>query len=945
MMIAIKDDRAERPSKDYRIADRIEAAHELAAGLQEAGHPSPAAPPPARHDPKSSWHATAPLHEPHAPTRLLVADSDIARADQLARILAVRYEVQTVGNSQAALITALAQTPDLVLADLKLLERRHFKLLRDLKAGAGTRHIPVIAIASGAGEDALSEGLDAGVDDFLVKPFSSSELLARIGVARARRLAAEDRQDGEMRYRILLDTLEDGVFIAQDRRLVAVNRAFSALLGYTEEGCTGLSFEAAVAPEELDLWSERYRLTVGDGPEPHGRYDVAFLRQDGERRLLEMSMRRIRHDGRSALLGIVRDTSGRKQLEAAQARLIRLIEASQDFVALSEPDGKLIYVNQAGRRLLGLMAPDELVSLSIADHLAPWAREKVLNEAIPATLRRGSWTGETALLGRDGTEIPVSQMILAHRNADGAVEYLSTVARDLSERIKTENALRESGERFRRVVQQAPIPILVYAQDGRLLEMSSAVTRLTGWTQDDIPDARSWHLKCRRTPPERMDAELEEARLHFCLRGALPEPREITLWTRLGEPRLWLFHGSAPMCLPDGRLLLAYMAIDLTERRHAEEGLRAAERQKDEFVAMLAHELRNPLAPIRNAVQVLREPRLAGPELQWARNVIDRQVAQMTRLLEDLLDVSRVTHGIIALRRTPVELAAVVEQAVEAGRPIIGFHRHTLRLTLPSEPLWVEGDLVRLVQVLSNLLNNAATYTDTGGAIDLILEPLPNEAVIRVRDNGRGIAAELLPRVFDVFTQDDRSLDRTQGGLGLGLVLARRLVEMHGGRVEAHSAGPGQGAEFVVYLPRLAPAAPATESGEAGGGPAPCAMGLRVLVVDDNVDSADSMALLLSLDGHETRTAFDGPGALAAAAEFLPQAVLLDIGLPGMDGYEVARRMRELPGLRNVLMIAITGYGQEDDRARSKAAGFDHHLVKPVDPDALSLLLGSLTKG
>jgi PAS domain S-box-containing protein len=943
-MIAMKDDRAERPSEDYRIADRIEAAHELAAGPQEAALPVPASPPPARYAPKPSWHATAPLCEPSSPTRLLVADGDATRADRLARLLAVRYEVQTVGNSQAALITALAQAPDLVLADLMLLRRRHFKLVRDLKANAGTRHIPVIAIASGAGEDALSEGLDAGVDDFLVRPFSSSELLARIGVARARRLAAADQEDGEMRYRILLDTLEDGVFIAQDRRLAAVNRAFAALLGYTEEGCTGLPFEAAVAPEELDLWNERYRLTVGDGPEPHGRYDVAFLRQDGERRPLEMSIRRIRCDGRSALLGIVRDTSGRKQLEAAQMRLLRLVEASQDFVALSEPDGKLIYVNQAGRRLLGLMAPDELVSMSIADHLSLWAREKLLNEAIPAALRRGSWTGESALLGRDGAEIPVSQMILAHRNADGEVEYLSTVARDLSERIKAEEALRESEERFRRVIQQAPIPILVYAQDGRLLEMSSAVTLLAGWTRDDIPDARAWHLKCRRTPPERVEAELNEARLHFCLQDALPEPREITLWTRLGEPRLWLLHGSAPMRLPDGRLLLAHMAIDLTERRRAEEGLRLAERQKDEFIAMLAHELRNPLAPIRNAVQVLREPRLAGPDLQWARNVIDRQVAQMSRLLEDLLDASRVTHGTITLRRTPVNLATVIEQAVEAGRPLIGFHRHTLRLTLPSEPIWVEGDLVRLVQILSNLLNNAAIYTDTGGAIDLILEPLPDEAVIRVRDNGRGITAELLPRIFDVFTQGDRPLDRTQGGLGLGLVLARRLVEMHGGRVEAQSAGPGQGAEFAVHLPRLVPAAPMTEFGEAGGGSAPRTKGLRVLVVDDNVDSADSMALLLSLDGHETRTAFDGPGALTAAAEFLPQAVLLDIGLPGMDGYEVARRMRELPELQDVLMIAITGYGQEDDRTRSKAAGFDHHLVKPVDPDALSALLSSLKK-
>jgi PAS domain S-box-containing protein len=533
-------------------------------------------------------------------------------------------------------------------------------------------------------------------------------------------------------------------------------------------------------------------------------------------------------------------------------------------------------------------------------------------------------------------------MILAHRNADGSVEYLSTVARDLSERIRAEEALRESEERFRRVVQQAPIPIFVHAQDGQVLEMSAAVTRLTGWTREDIPDARAWYLKGRRLSADKIETELEEDRRRF-VREESPELREITVWTRFGEPRLWLVQDSAPMKLPDGRPLMTSMAIDLTERRRAEEGLHAAERQKDEFIAMLAHELRNPLAPIRNAVQVLREPQLAAPELNWVRDVIDRQVAQMSRLMDDLLDVSRVTHGTLTLRRGPVDLAEVLEQAVEASRPAINFRRHTLRQILPGEAVRVEGDASRLVQVFSNLLDNAAKYTETGGHLDLILEATPGEAIVRVRDNGRGIEADLLPHIFDVFTQDDRSLDRTQGGLGLGLALVRRLTEMHDGWVEAHSAGPGQGAEFTVRLPRLAIAVSGEGPGAEGEGLARKPAALRILVVDDNVDSADSMALLLSLDGHEVRTAFDGPGALAEAADFQPRAVLLDIGLPGMDGYEVARRMRELPGLRDVLMIAITGYGQEDDRTRSKAAGFDHHLVKPVDPETLSRLLDTVT--
>jgi PAS domain S-box-containing protein len=954
-MIVIKDESADHSPSDKHFSERTGAPAwraDLPGISPVSGFPHRPLPcklaavtfPAAGRIPDHAWKATGPLSDAAAPTRLLVADTDAERADQLAGILAFRYEVQTVHDGEAALVAMLANGPDVVLADLALLRRRHFKMLRALKAGAGTCHIPVIATASGAGDETLDEALEAGVDDFLLKPFSRSELFARIGAARARRAAAEARRDGEdcqRTLRTLLDTLDDGVFVAQDRRLVACNRALAAMLGYTEEGCTGLSFEAVVAPEELALWSERYRCTVGDGPEPCGRYETAFLRQGGERLALDISIRRIRHDGRAAMLGILRDTSGRRQLEAAQRRLIRMIEASQDFVALSEPDGKLIYVNGAGRRLLGLTAPDEPVSVSIAEHLAPRSRELVLKEAIPAALQKGSWTGETALLGRNGAEIPVSQMILAHRNGTGAVEYLSTVARDLSERIRAEEALRESEERFRRVVQQAPIPVFVRAWDGQVLETSSAVAQLTGWTRDDIPDARSWYLKGRRVPADKIEAELEEDRQRF-LRDEPPEPRAITVWTRFDEPRLWLVQDSAPMRLPDGRLLLASMAIDLTERRRAEEELRAAERQKDEFIAMLAHELRNPLAPIRNAAQALREPQLAAPELQWVRDVIDRQVAQMSRLMDDLLDVSRVTHGILTLRRAPVDLAEVLDRAVETCRPIVSFRRHVLRQVLPGEPVQVEGDLSRLVQVFSNLLDNAAKYTDIGGHIDIILEATPGEALVRVRDNGRGIAAELLPRIFDVFTQDSRSLDRTQGGLGLGLALVRRLVEMHGGRVEAHSGGTGRGTEFVVRLSRLASAAPAEGPGAEGEGLERKPAVLRILVVDDNVDSADSMALLLSLDGHEVRTAFDGPGALTEAADFQPRAVLLDIGLPGMDGYEVARRMRELPGLRDVLMIAITGYGQEDDRTRSKAAGFDHHLVKPVDPEALSRLLGAL---
>jgi signal transduction histidine kinase/DNA-binding response OmpR family regulator len=366
-----------------------------------------------------------------------------------------------------------------------------------------------------------------------------------------------------------------------------------------------------------------------------------------------------------------------------------------------------------------------------------------------------------------------------------------------------------------------------------------------------------------------------------------------------------------------------------------------ADRRKNEFLSMLAHELRNPLAPISNAVQVLRMRGLDQPELHWARDIIERQVKHMTRLVDDLLDISRITRGKIRLQREPVEIGAVVALAVEASRPAIEARHHHFDLALPHQSLWVDGDAARLAQVLTNLLNNAAKYTEEGGTISLSASQQGAEIVVRIRDTGIGIPADMLGAVFDLFTQVDRALDRSQGGLGIGLTLVRRLVEMHGGSVEAHSGGGGRGSEFVVRLPARAsqqapaPARPHTETPQA------LLPQGRVLVVDDNQDSADSLAQLLRLGGFDVYLAHDGPAALESARTLTPDIVMLDIGLPGMDGYEVARRLRATPAARTTLLVAVTGYGQKEDRDRSHQAGFDHHLVKPVDYGVLQKLLAS----
>jgi signal transduction histidine kinase/ActR/RegA family two-component response regulator len=384
---------------------------------------------------------------------------------------------------------------------------------------------------------------------------------------------------------------------------------------------------------------------------------------------------------------------------------------------------------------------------------------------------------------------------------------------------------------------------------------------------------------------------------------------------------------------------LAHRAAVALENARLYHEVKEADRRKDEFLAMLAHELRNPLAPVRNGLQILKMG--ADPaSVERAREMMERQVAHLVRMVDDLMDVSRIMRGKVELRREPVDLATVVGRAVETAQPAVDAAGHQLTVVLPDEPLRVNGDLVRLTQVLSNLLVNASKYSDRAGRITVTAGRSGEEAVLGVKDTGVGIAPADLSRIFELFAQVDRSVSRSQGGLGIGLTLVRRLVEMHGGTVAAHSEGPGRGSEFVVRLPVLTTTR--TAGGVRADGPSAAVPRRRVLVVDDNVDAAESLAMLLRLADHEVRTAHDGPAGLAAAAEFRPDLIVLDIGLPGMTGYDVARRLREMPEFRSTTLAAMTGWGQEEDRRRSREAGFDHHLVKPVDPAVLEELLTSL---
>jgi signal transduction histidine kinase/ActR/RegA family two-component response regulator len=367
-----------------------------------------------------------------------------------------------------------------------------------------------------------------------------------------------------------------------------------------------------------------------------------------------------------------------------------------------------------------------------------------------------------------------------------------------------------------------------------------------------------------------------------------------------------------------------------------------ADRRKDEFLATLAHELRNPLAPIRNAVQILRLSQGGAPAAAQLSEMMERQVGQMVRLVDDLLEVSRITRGKIELRRTRAALAAVIEAAIETSRPQIETSRHALGVELPPEPLYLDADATRLAQVFANLLNNAAKYTDPGGRITIEAAREGDEVAVCVRDTGMGIAPSALSRVFDMFVQADHASERMQGGLGIGLTLVRRLVEMHGGSVQARSEGPGKGSEFVVRLP-LAAHPQGEAQGRAPAPPEPVKAPPRVLVVDDNRDAAESLGMLLQMLGADVTVTHDGVAALEALGERLPRAVFLDLGMPGMDGYEVARRIRGRPEGAGLTLIALTGWGQERDRRQTRAAGFDHHLIKPADLSALRALLESVS--
>jgi PAS domain S-box-containing protein len=620
-------------------------------------------------------------------------------------------------------------------------------------------------------------------------------------------------------------------------------------------------------------------------------------------------------------------------LRESEARKGAMLEASLDSIILMDDEGTVIEWNPAAERTFGYTRAEALGS-KVADLIVP----PHLRESHRHGLERFIETGEHVVMGRriempacraDGEELLVEVAIQPLRL--GRKPIFTAYLRDVTERRRSEEALRESEERFMAFFRRSPALKFIKDEEGRYIFVNPALASLFSRPQEECVGKTDFDLLPDGTARQFRENDL------LVLRDNEAKEGFETYTVEGGEDRHFI-SVRFPLVFR-GKRCVGGTAFDVTDQKRADEALKQETKLKDEFLAMLAHELRNPLSPIRNAAQLMKMVPLEDGRLIWIQAVLERQTGHLTRIVDDLLDVSRVIRGRIVLEKAPVDIAAVIAHAVETNRPLIEEKKHAL--TVEVEPGQVLGDFTRLTQVISNLLNNAAKYTDPGGHIWVTVVREGPEIHLRIRDTGIGISRHLLPFVFQLFTQDSRALDRSQGGLGIGLTVAKNLVELHGGTIAASSAGQGMGSEFRVKLPlQKNGSAPAQRRVRE---PMP-GQPRRILIVDDNADAAEMLARSLEGSGHRVKSAFTPRQAFATLEELVPEVVLLDIGLPEMDGYEVARRLRGLPRGRDVLLIAVTGYGQEEDRRRSREAGFDFHLTKPVELDALKELIVEETR-
>ena len=756
-------------------------------------------------------------------------------------------------------------------------------------------------------------------------------------------------------FRVTLRSIGDAVITTDiEARITYLNEVAESLTGWSHHDALGQPLERVfhivneVTRKPVENPATRaLREGVVVGLANH----TVLITKDGKECPIDDSAAPIRDEHRnvSGCVLIFRDVTAQRLLERDKANqlltarlLASIVESSNDAIISKSLDGVIQSWNAAAERLFGFTA-EQAIGRHISLVIPP---ERLAEEdEIIANLKAGKRIEhfETVRVRSDGRRIVVSLTISPIKDDAGNVVGASKIVRDVTERQRAES----ERQKFVTLVENSTDFIGMCDLDGVPFFINSAGLQMAGL--DDIETARSISVR------EFFFPEDQEKVMNEFFPAVLANGHgEIEIRFRnfkTGEAR-WMAYKV--LILTDaGNQPVAYATVsqDVTERKRLADDLRRlaadlsdTDRRKNEFLATLAHELRNPLAPMSNMLEVLKRSDSDAKVLKRAHETIERQLAQMVRLVDDLLDLNRITHDRLELRRSEVELSSVIQQAVEVARPLIDAAEQKLIVNLPSDPIYLNADRARLAQVFGNLLNNSGKYTRAGGRISLTATRMDTEVIVTVKDNGAGIPADKLDSIFDMFMQVDRSSERSQGGLGIGLTLVKRLTEMHGGSIEARSSGEGEGSEFVVRLPVLSkPTAFAhAGAGDAHGSLVP---ERRILIVDDNRDSADSLAMLLEITGNKTYMAHDGIEALEAIERHRPQVVLLDIGLPKLDGHEVCRRIRSQPWGKDIIILALTGWGQEDDRRRSEEAGFNGHLVKPVDYDKLLELLGELTNG
>lgn len=745
--------------------------------------------------------------------------------------------------------------------------------------------------------------------------------------------AQEALRASERRYRELVQNANSAIIRwSCDGTITFFNEFAQKFFGWSAAEAIGRNIGVLVPKQEFSGPNVTGVVqAIVEHPERYVQNVNPNVLRDGRRVWMNWTNKAIRnkHGEVVEILSIGSNITELKNAEELLSEKARLLDLSNDAIVVRDGQERISYWNMGAVKTYGYEREEALGQR--LDELLKTEFPQPF-ESIKESLRReNKWSGELRHVCKDGSEIIVSSRWSLDRDAQEHPLSVMEVNTDITEHRRAEDLVRESERRFRQVVESLPQLVWTCKPEGPCDYLSPQWVAFTGvpessqlnygWLEQLHPDDRDFALQGWLEAAERG----EDFSIEYRVR-------------RHDGVYRWFKAMGVPLRDDGGRIVKWFGSnTDVDERIRAEAALREADRRKDEFLATLAHELRNPLAPIRNALHVLKRSAGQEPSVDRLYSMMDRQVDHLVRLVDDLLEVSRITSGKIELKRERVDLASLIGHAVEMSQPFIQAAGHELSVSYAQQPLLVYADPVRISQVFANLLNNAAKYTDHGGRIHLSAYRKGDEAVVRVSDTGVGIPPNMLPRIFDLFTQVDHNLGRAKEGVGIGLALVRSLLNLHGGQVEARSDWPGRGSEFTVRLPLIeAPPDDVIKEGSSMSSPS---SSRRVLVVDDNHDVADSLVMLLECLGANVRVAYDGLSALESLSEFEPEIALVDIGMPGMDGYETARRIRERPQGRELILIALTGWGQEEDRRRTKEVGFDCHLVKPVNDDVLQDLL------